>query len=197
LILVTIGVLSLIHKGGRGPGFIFILVGGLIYIKKIGLISGDLMKYFWPGVLILIGILIILRRKSYGKCEEWSDEHDKNPDVEGNNDILDEIAIFGGSDKIIHSNNFKGGKITAIFGGSNLNFLRVKLSKGSPVIDVVAIFGGMKLIVPEEWNVRIEVVSIFGGFSDKHKIKPADSAEKNQLIIKGLVIFGGGEIKSY
>jgi len=53
--------------------------------------------------------------------------------------------------------------------------------------------------VPEDWPVKIRVMSFFGGFSDKHRFRsseqPAGSA--SQLIIKGTVIFGGGEIKSY
>jgi len=58
----------------------------------------------------------------------------------------------------------------------------------------------MKLIVPEGWTVRIKVMSLFGGFSDKHRFRLPDSDtsdSSSQLIIKGTTIFGGGEIKSF
>ena len=63
----------------------------------------------------------------------------------------------------------------------------------------MAIFGGMKLVVPDNWKVRINAVSIFGGFSDKHRMHIPDNATNtdNELIIRGFVIFGGGEIKSF
>jgi predicted membrane protein len=77
--------------------------------------------------------------------------------------------------------------------------LKAKLAPGDNYIDVFCLFGGMKLIVPEGWNVKIRVMSLFGGFSDKHRFKSPESAteKESQLIIKGTVIFGGGEIKSY
>ncbi len=42
-------------------------------------------------------------------------------------------------------------------------------------------------------------MSLFGGFSDKHRYKSSalNPEEESQLIITGTVIFGGGEIKSY
>jgi predicted membrane protein len=77
--------------------------------------------------------------------------------------------------------------------------LNVKLAPGRQYIDVFAMFGGTTLIVPEAWNIKVRVVSIFGGFSDKHKITKSEkeNSSDNILIIKGLVIFGGGEIKSF
>jgi predicted membrane protein len=97
------------------------------------------------------------------------------------------------------SQQFQGGKVTTIFGGLNYNMLKSKLAPGENVIDVFCLFGGMKLIVPEGWTVKIRVMSFFGGFSDKHRFRVPESTieEGSQLVIKGTVIFGGGEIKSY
>ena len=114
-------------------------------------------------------------------------------------DIIDEVAVFGGGDRNIVSQNFQGGKILAIFGGSNFYMTKARLAPGKNYIDILAIFGGLKMVVPEDWTVRINVISVFGGFSDKHKIHVPDENMKpeSELIIKGFVLFGGGEIKSY
>jgi hypothetical protein len=74
----------------------------------------------------------------------------------------------------------------------------VKLAAGTQYIDIFAMFGGTTLLVPEGWDIKIKVVSIFGGFSDKHRVRISDKENNinNKLVIKGLVIFGGGEIKS-
>ena len=59
-------------------------------------------------------------------------------------------------------------------------------------------FGGWTLVVPPNWQVKNEVVAIFGGINDKRVIS-TDVLKDNsrQLIIKGFVMFGGGDIKSY
>ena len=42
-----------------------------------------------------------------------------------------------------------------------------------------------------------DVISVFGGFSDKRNtIMPNQNIEDKTLVIKGLVIFGGGEIRN-
>ena len=73
-----------------------------------------------------------------------------------------------------------------------------ELAKGSAYIDVTAIFGGAVLIVPENWNVKTDLVTIFGGFSDKRTItSETKDGEESVLYVKGVVMFGGGELKSY
>ena len=96
------------------------------------------------------------------------------------------------------SDNFKGGRLTSIFGGSEINLTNCKLAEGKNVIDVFMVFGGNVLIVPPDWSIKIEVVSIFGGFSDKrHNFTDESKKENKELYIKGMAIFGGGEIKNY
>jgi hypothetical protein len=58
-------------------------------------------------------------------------------------------------------------------------------------------FGGSKLIIPDNWVVKSDMFSIFGGFNDKRTIKPEKADHKNILYLKGAVIFGGIEIKSF
>jgi len=108
------------------------------------------------------------------------------------------MSIFGGGDRVISSRNFKGGRLTAIFGGSKYNMMNAQLAKGRNMIDIFTIFGGCKFIIPPDWEVKIEVSAIFGGFSDKRLIPrdiPRDPSR--ELIIKGVAIFGGGDIVSY
>ena len=72
------------------------------------------------------------------------------------------------------------------------------MALGGNIIDITCIFGGTTIIVPESWNVVIEVTPILGGFSDSRKMR-GDVIRDNtrSLTIRGTVIFGGGEIKSY
>lgn len=192
VILIALGFVFLLSHDSKGPGIVLLFVGGAFYLSDFLNFHFNFWQVFLPGLLILGGILILFRQKidASHHCEK------KNTDSD---DIIDEINVFGGGDRTIVSQNFQGGRILAIFGGSNFNLTRAKLAPGKNYIEVLAIFGGMKLIVPENWTVRINIVPIFGGFSDKHRIRPIDPLENSdtELVLKGFVLFGGGEIQSY
>ncbi|MFZ2323331.1 MAG: LiaF domain-containing protein [Ignavibacteriaceae bacterium] len=140
--------------------------------------------------LIAIGSYIILNQRK--KTEEI------NELGQTTKDRIDEISIFGGGTRIVTSDNFKGGNITAVFGGSEIILKGSKLAEGTNSIDILAIFGGTTLIVPNDWNIVLNVTSIFGGFSNKSVKDPNLVIDQSKtLIIKGLVVFGGGELKTY
>ena len=113
-------------------------------------------------------------------------------------DVIDDVAIFGGGTRIVTSENFQGGNITAVFGGSEIILKGCKLSEGTSSIDILAVFGGTTIVVPSDWNVVMNVTSIFGGFSNKGIKNPNAQVDLSKtLIIKGLVVFGGGELKTF
>ena len=146
-----------------------------------------------PIILIAFGIYIIFKKRSSA-----ADYRHFRTASEISKDKIDDVAIFGGGTKIISSDNFKGGNVTAIFGGSEINLINCKLADGDNVIDVLTIFGGTTLIVPKEWNVVVNVTSILGGFSNKSIRNPSVVVDQSRTLhIRGLAMFGGGEIKTY
>jgi predicted membrane protein len=111
-------------------------------------------------------------------------------------DNIDDVSIFGGGTKNFTTRNFSGGKLTAIFGGSDIHLENCQLAHGKNDLDLFVMFGGYTIYVPHNWNVIIDVVPIFGGFSDKRIKDPNRVYEEDKvLIIKGVILFGGGEIK--
>ena len=158
-------------------------------------------------LIIALGIYIIIKHRQHPGTFHNINTDPGNPSTgnfkykEGyipNVDRLDDVSIFGGGHKYLSSDNFQGGNITAIFGGSEIDLTRCKLAPGNNVIEVVAIFGGTTIIIPKEWNVIIDVLPIFGSFSHKGMRWPGVTTDpENSLIIKGTMIFGGGEIKTY
>ncbi len=195
MIIIGIGVINLLSHEGPAPGFLFIIIGGALYARDyVNMPTGiSFWQLFLGGVFIIAGIFMIFKRKHHFQCENKMKE--KVIDM----NTIDEMAIFGGGDRTIISDNFKGGKMTGIFGGSNINLTRSNLAPGKNYIDMLAVFGGFKLIVPEHWNIKVDATTIFGGFTDqnRHHSKQTFSENEPQLIIKGLLIFGGVEIKSY
>ena len=111
-------------------------------------------------------------------------------------DYIDEVNIFSGSEKRIAINNFRGGKITSIFGGSEIDLTGSTLAEGNNVVELFYMFGGSSFIIPADWTVNNKVTSILGGFSEKGNPVITNVTKDNKtLTITGFVMFGGGEIK--
>ena len=193
MILVLIGVFILLTRRSVLAALIFVGIGLWFLLPDIFNLYIDRFWDLWPIILIAIGISLILRHRSPRYMA-----HGPSAGGESSMDYLDEVSIFGGGEKIVTSSNFKGGKITNIFGGSEINFLQAKLASEPVYIDIFNLFGGSTLIVPSNWNVKVDMVSIFGGFGDKRDIRKDDLGKKEpEVYIKGLMLFGGGELKSY
>lgn len=189
MILVGIGLFNLAKKEYTAA-IILIAIGGFFILPDLFpyVHYRDIFK-FWPLLVILAGLLFFLRKKP-----SFSNRHANfNKD-----EIIDEVDIFGGGVSQVESQNFKGGKITAVFGGSEISLERCKISDEGAVLDLVTIFGGTKIITPKDWNVKTEVISIFGGFADKRTyFNDTTSDPSKTLIIKGVAIFGGGELRNF
>lgn len=185
---LIIGVFIIINTNKKLLGGILSGIGAIFIIPRIFPHIDYDGTIVFAIIFISLGIYIIFNRV----------EKEKRANETSRKDILDDVSIFGGGEKSITSDNFKGGSITSIFGGSEINLKGCKLSEGPNVIDVLCVFGGTTLIVPNDWNVIINVTPIFGGFSNKIIKDPSAAIDVNKtIIVKGLVIFGGGEIKSY
>jgi hypothetical protein len=113
--------------------------------------------------------------------------------TEGN--WLDVVSIFSNIKKMVYSKKFKGGDVVSIFGGAEVNLTQADF-EGKIVIEMVQVFGGAKLIVPPHWQIRSEMVAIFGGIEDKRTPQPNYDTDK-VVVLNGTTFFGGIEIRSY
>lgn len=119
-----------------------------------------------------------------------------NNDTYTSEDIIDTVSVFSGTHKNIFSKNLKGGDIVVVFGGCDLNLTQADF-QGTVVIDVVAIFGGVKIVVPPSWKVRSEMTAIFGGLEDKTSIMPYGAESNKTVVLRGFALFGGVDIKNF
>ncbi|MDP2423917.1 MAG: DUF5668 domain-containing protein [Bacteroidales bacterium] len=188
MLLVAIGVLNLSGKS-KIWGIILVAVGGFFLGTRFLGLSHTFGDVFWPALIIVVGLALVFSASGFWKSRQAINK------VTREDDVVDDVAIFGGVEKTIYSNSFKGGEIVAIFGGSKLNLTKATLAPGYNQLEIVTIFGGATIIVPSDWNVKIDVINILGGFSDKRELGQIDVSKT--LIIKGVAIFGGGEVKSY
>ena len=209
MLLIALGFFLGIRHGFRGAAwFILMLVGGVFLLNEF---FPDIMlrQYLWPAALIALGLFLILKPRRYRYWKEYASEkaEDKieavtNADKKefagttSGEDYVETTSIFGGVKKNIISKDFKGGDITNIMGGSEIDLTQADI-KGTVTIDLTQVFGGTKLIVPSNWQVKAQMAAIFGGVEDKRSVQNATLDPNKLLIIDGTSIFGGIEIKSY
>ena len=105
-------------------------------------------------------------------------------------------AIFSGVNRKMMTKNFQGGKITAAFGGADIDLTQADFN-GVVTIQVDIIFGGVKMIVPPHWDIRTEVTNIAAGLEDKRFFREGGVDPNKIVILKGTILFGGLEIKSF
>lgn len=193
-ILIVIGLFMTFVREKVGFGITLLIIGGIFMLDEMAYYfywDFEIRDIFrlWPLVFVAIGASLILRRN------KESDTFEKKS-LDDDTDHVDEMAIFSGAERTITSKEFRGGKLTAIFGGTELNLMNADLAQGTNILDVFVMFGGTDIRVPSDMNVKIKATAIFGGFSDERKVFAENEANNGkELVIKGLVLFGGGSIK--
>lgn len=190
MIMIAAGFINVFGKSSRLFGLILMSVGGFFMLPRIMELPVNFTQTFWPLLVIVAGVLIVFFSmkgcKKFGKVSQSS-----------NDDVIDDMFVFSGGERLITTEDFKGGKSVNVFGGSTYDMTRSNLAEGTHVLEVFCVFGGTKVIVPSNWNVRIEVSSVLGAFEDKRKFLSETVNPKGTLIIKGVAVLGGGEIASH
>jgi len=195
MFLIALGVFIGVRRNFEGAGWLILILIGSIFMINEFFVFDQLRRFILPIILIGAGLFFIFRPRGSRNYIQF-DEGGTNPKagVSGE-DYVDTTSIFGGSKKKVFSKNFKGGDITNVFGGSEIDLSLADI-QGTAMLDVTALFGGATLIVPSNWNVISEATAIMGEVKDKRII--ANQPEMNKtLVIKGTVIFGGIDIKSF
>jgi len=196
MLLIAIGFVSLFGSGNRIPGIILIFIGGFFLIPEIFVMHISFSHLFWPLILIGIGLMILSQRGPRNWISHFRKGDENNPNAtlvdEG---YINETNLFSGSKhKVIHQ-VFKGGKVSNIFGGTEIDLTHATLPEGQTELNIDCIFGGVTLIVPDDWKIILNINAVMGGFSDK-RLRIGQSSDPGKvLIIRGSAIFGGGEIK--
>jgi predicted membrane protein len=222
MILIAVGIVILVkNKFQTGFGFFLILFGGFWLIQRNFGFPFELRPYLVPGGLILLGLYLIVKRSNdrnrfneefFGSLsakgtepigtgtsesnQEYSKAYRKNYAFNDSSDVVNAQALFTGIERRILSKNFKGGKTSAIFGGTEIDLSQADLAEGA-MLNVEVAFGGVKLIVPSHWELQINVSNVFAGVEDKRTYSQVPADPTKVLRIYGSVIFGGLEIKSF
>lgn len=178
-------------KGRSSTGIILIVIGMLFLVQKfayfsvfsyIGRIFSTFFR-FWPVLLIVIGIYYLIS----GNKRQENNKYNDFKDI----DYISKFNIFSSLEEKINSQNFRGGEITTIFGGSEIDLMECKINPEECRINLFTMFGGIEINTPENCNIIMTGVPIFGGSEIKRKKLDRDGPI---VYIKYFVLFGGIEI---
>ena len=202
MLLIAFGVFIGLRHNFRGPSWLILILIGSIFLLNEIYPEISFRRFMWPVAIIVVGLFIILRpRRGWkfnpNKKTEGASDSFFTEDIDySKEDFVDSTSIFGGSKRIIISKNFKGGDLVNIFGGTELDLSQADFT-GVAVIELTTVFGGTKLLVPSNWSVKSEAVTIFGGVEDKRRMQTITETPEKTLLLRGTVIFGGIDIKSF
>lgn len=184
MIFIVIGLLKIVYAGGRPTGFVLIALGVFLQLHEMGLIHLNFWD-LWPVFIIIAGIGML-----------WQALSRRESPVVSENEF-DSLYVFGGGDRNINTKNFKGGSLFAVFGGYKIDFTHADMEGNQAVVEANAIFGGGEIRVPESWQVIVKGVGVFGAYEDKTRhFQPDASKPTKILVVKGVAMFGGIEIKN-
>ncbi|SDM09162.1 Cell wall-active antibiotics response 4TMS YvqF [Halogranum gelatinilyticum] len=178
-LFVLVGLYALVSSDFRNVGgpLVLVTVASAWQLVALDVVTVGRILRFWPLLIVLVGLSIALGRV--------------RPSVaEVDDDRFDLVAAFGGLDRRATSKTFTGGNVTVAFGGGELD-LRDTLVPAPPArVNVVALFGGVDVVVPRDWNVRLDVLPVFGAAEDD---RPRREAEHDgvDLVVTGFCAFGG------
>jgi predicted membrane protein len=187
LALIAIGLVHVTQaRTGAGMigGAIWILVGGVLLGNRLGILHANIFAY-WPLLLVLVGLRIVWQTFSAGTINA------KDADSSA---VISAVAVMGGLDRRIVAKQFRGGEMTAFWGGGKLDLREAVPADARMVVNVFAVMGGFEIIVPETWNLSLEVTPFMGGVEDK--TRPPANPSAPCLVVRGFVMMSGVTIKN-
>ena len=190
VILIGVGAAHLAEQGRQQWGAFLMLIGTLFLLDSLAIMHFH-WSQLWPLVIIGVGGMMIWN------SIEGQRRRSEIPDSAA---TMNAHAIFSGIERRISAKDFRFGRVSAIFGGVELDFRDADIDGDQAELEVNAIFGGAEIRVPDNWRVESQSQIIFGGLSDstRNAKRPDDASAPGTkiLIISGTVTFGGVEVKN-
>jgi predicted membrane protein len=210
VLLIAIGIGRVLQPRGtqeRGFGLVLILFGVWFLLSNLDVIHYT-FRDVWPILLVVLGIMMVWRaitrpffETPRRRLRDAVAAADGSAAVAGpatsgadTSSTVNGFALLGGVNRRCVSQDFRGGSLTAIMGGCELDLRNASISSGQAVVHTLAFLGGIDIKVPQEWTVVAQGTPILGAFDDK-TVRVGGDASK-VLVVKGTAFLGGVDIKN-
>lgn len=189
-VLLGLGISSLVsRKRFHFWGALLSLAGIYFLLVNLDAIAPFSPAVIFPAILILIGLAIFLPD---GGRYVVTGAGPQGPAQDGGEGFIVSNVVFSADERIITGARFTGAKISAVFGGVNLDLSGFEDCSEPCVITMSVVFGGCQLRLPPGVRVSTDgLVCALGGVEHKG----ASSADATRTIqINGSITFGGLEL---
>jgi hypothetical protein len=183
LLLIGVGIVKVRQPredGQRAAGVALLLLGGLFLFTSVLAVRSA-----WPLLLVAFGVFLFLQGVEGPPKESvavWDSPY------------LSDMALIGYLKRSHHSADFRGGSVTAVMGGVELDLRKASLTSGTAYLDVVAFWGGIEIKVPSSWTVDARVVPLMGAF--ENKVDSLSASGGPRLVVRGHAVMGAVVIGS-
>jgi predicted membrane protein len=190
MLLILIGIIQLFkHNFQKTSGYVLIIIGLALQLHDF-YPNYIQLRFFWPILIMGVGISMLFK----GGFFQFNTK--KTTATEKQVDQIQSFALFAGLKKRITSKTIKGGVITSIFGGNEIDFSQADF-EDDITLDIQCVFGGVTFIVPSNWEIIYEVNSVFGGLDDQRiPVELNPDEPKKVLHLVGSCVFGGIEVSN-
>jgi len=160
---------------------VLIIVGLALLARSLDFVPDWVQTVFWPLVLVAVGLWVIFGSGLGAANVQRADR-------------VNSLVVFFGREIVNESQQFGGGSILTLFGGTEIDLRRARPMPEGAAMDVVVAFGGVGIVIPEGWRVEVKGIPLFGGWSNKIS-RDSVGADAPLLSIEALVAFGGLDIR--
>lgn len=170
------------NKEDKMGDIIGILIGIILLLLMQRVLNITLViKLFIPAIFLIGGLYLV-----FGSVIK-KDLNSKIKDL--NTNKYEEFCSVFSSQSLSKDDKFKQINLDAVFGSLTFDLKDADISEES-LINISAIFGEVKLIVPKNVTIKVKSTPIFGDISNKCKNKDG----KKVIYINALALFGSVEI---
>ena len=183
LLLIGIGLVKVKQPredGQRAAGVAFLMLGGLFQLTSILAVTS-----FWTLLMMASGVFLLWQGVEGSPAPET---------LVSESPYLSDMALIGYVKRSHLSDSFRGGSVTAVMSGVEIDLRKASLGGGTAYVDVVAFWGGIEIKVPAGWVVDGRVVAVMGAF--ENKVDSLATAGAPRLVVRGHAIMGAVVIAS-
>ncbi len=191
LVLVALGLARALEPGCppcRFVGGLIALFGGGLLLDNLDVIDLDWDLVF-PLLLVAVGSVVVWHALTGGRRTGRGDGG-------GDGDTIDATALFSAVGRRPSSRSFRGGDVSAILGACDIDLRQADLAEGGAKLDVFTFWGGVEVRVPANWRVEVVGTPLLGGFADQTRQEGIAAGDERKLVIDGLALMGGVEVKN-
>ncbi len=173
-------------------GILLIGLGVLFLLDTANVLNvRELIVTFWPLILVFIGVRMLIRRQmgsgraatdgegsgasggsgwrrrsagqaAAGGASRATGSASGSEARASTGDRVEESILFGNANARVVSSMFRGGKISCIFGGADVDLAGATLAPGTHTLKVDCVFGGVAVRIPAGMAVTVGADGVLG-----------------------------------